>query len=1262
MTYPFVNFIRTVADATSTNLATLSEAVNARIRSGIGNGAYRIAQLWFNLFRQFRMPSAPDEFGVQTWPRQGEALDKYGPIPWPFGAPGNEWPGILAGAYEGANLANPLAQFMYGNPITFGDPGALASEATRLNALAVATDGDSPSVKWTQGGQQRGTTTADLSTQNVPFFVASQSFMRVVMPPWSPMGKAYGGYQAMPGVGDPAECTDPTSGNDAGPNYQYKFSALRSGVSTAGLHGSIDGDPPVVTYPGRCPGTDGNVAYIARMPFYYYVWTYNGASYDVDAFPTRDWIEGPYTGVPALQREDGGMIERALWAYMVGFRGTVDERTPDTFDIRKICTAFQKLSTMQWPLAPNRGHVSGSTMVSDYPTFTTAALSGPGPWAATGAIPNATYGDSGASPHTLAVTDGKPWVVSGWFASATKLASPVTVQLLNQSGTVIAGMTLTPDDTGLASKLKWFRSDLSPAPTSISVQIVGTASFTDATGQLSVETTELYPYQPDWWDIQTAIRLATATGEATQKRGLDWADSLALSTSILENGCVIQSAALADDLDVVNDSAVYDAARSLAMAHTRFVTRDQFSSYEVTGGFSILKLKRYVLVDGNYYDQFDGIAPAGTDTEGIVRVAPEKGWTNEWCMFLQTHVYKDDEASIWKPLAYGDYFTWNNRCLFQCGYPAVNALNPFVNYNAGNATDGSLGGQANFVSPESVDAYTYAEGINAVGSYTPPADFYSACRIYEPPPELDSVTLEETGNSQLVVLKFRLPTATVGTYATRLRSHPTAPSSWTVADGPGTSLGSADLMDPTYGGTELYRTDDNALREYALWVGTARNACQRLGDNGLDSESRNTPPSPTDTNGFWGSVLPHFIFVKLIPKPWEDANDTQNSTDSRVTIDAWQQIELYLRAMVEGFIDPASTYTINNCTLSEGGCAHGDSGLYDFTWESACYSAGQDIAAAHTADSTIPADLPFRYIGAFNSTFRSDGPPGHGPLPGVQASVSFVQLFNRAAAVVNQMTRARVILPASLKTNTFVANRAFIPIDLTAAYPTGAWPASCGQALSTGACSTTYAAAAQIDAPPSVGAPSSPDGWIDAGAIVAVDSWGLESATDTPTCCPSPPAAAPGTQFYDFHSTTTTQFQWALTDANALAAIPENWQALTLDTDSGFLKMGSLFCRQSLTTYVSTSATPDSGSDTVNALPVVGTGCQFYQHVTTAADCFLATAGTATITAPVSALSCAFYDAGTGIGTPYGPSASATYYPIAGSTGGAMFVEVPFPP
>jgi hypothetical protein len=107
--------------------------------------------------------------------------------------------------------------------------------------------------------------------------------------------------------------------------------------------------------------------------------------------------------------------------------------------------------------------------------------------------------------------------------------------------------------------LKWFHYDLSPAPTAISVRIVGTASFTSAAGLITVETTELYPYKPDWWDIQTAIRIATGTGASTQKRGIDWLDSLALSTSILTDGCIVSNDVLTDDLDVVNDSALYDA-------------------------------------------------------------------------------------------------------------------------------------------------------------------------------------------------------------------------------------------------------------------------------------------------------------------------------------------------------------------------------------------------------------------------------------------------------------------------------------------------------------------------------------------------------------------------------------------------------------------------------------------------------------------------------------------------------------------------------
>jgi hypothetical protein len=173
---------------TSAQFNALANAFNDRLKSGIGDGAWRVAMFWFNLWRQVRNP---DESGF-VFPPQGEWWEIYGLLD-PENNPG-QWPIAGPGEPEGANIGNPAMQFVYGNP-------ALVGEADRLTDIQLTINGQPPATLtdfWTLGKLQRGVIDPDNNLQNVPAFAVAQSHFQIVTPTYSPHGKAYGGYFPTP--------------------------------------------------------------------------------------------------------------------------------------------------------------------------------------------------------------------------------------------------------------------------------------------------------------------------------------------------------------------------------------------------------------------------------------------------------------------------------------------------------------------------------------------------------------------------------------------------------------------------------------------------------------------------------------------------------------------------------------------------------------------------------------------------------------------------------------------------------------------------------------------------------------------------------------------------------------------------------------------------------------------------------------------------------------------------------------------------------
>ena len=551
-----------------------------------------------------------------------------------------------------------------------------------------------------------------------------------------------------------------------------------------------------------------------------------------------------------------------------------------------------------------------------------------------------------------------------------------------------------------------------------------------------------------------------------------------ITDSLFRNGCIV-GAYPSRQTEDITANPVFDAARRFSRFY-RIARRQELVSYEVDADGARLRFKRRAngisgadawagiapppnaipsgeLVTGEEYlvrgttggvshglhryfvgDKFTAAGPhwaSDGDAEpwqydGIRHTALKKGWTNEWVIVLQTHVFKEAFDSLWKPSVYADFFGWGERALtmLPSADPALvrhcNTTTAFsVDPTDGRGTFEQELTRAQFINPEAPSAYRYTMGVNLTAS----TEFRKSCPIYERPMEIWSCTLEFTNPKwQTVVVHLR----------DRPRKHANAPAT-VDADPAAWSADDKARLDGTHAtDPEDYRTPDNALREWLRWAfGDGKAPSLKTGDHAYAA----TPyPVP------WGSVVPTFHLVKLIPEAYEDDNETWDTSDSRMLAETYQQAEWYLRAMCEGYVDGQTT--------AERTCRNAsDAGLYEFTWENVCFQSHQG-----------------RDIGPFPVSVRDDRPAGFGPLPNTRI---YADVHNRLAGVVNLLTKLRVDVPLEWQTRTldYVGKKGLDLDPLTYGYCTDA----------------TYDIALDNQKPPTAATLSADSGWVtEVGAVV----------------------------------------------------------------------------------------------------------------------------------------------------------------------------------
>jgi hypothetical protein len=878
---------------TSRQLASLADAFNSRIRSGLGDATYRIPYYLFQAARQIR-----NSDGGFLFPSQGEFFEQYQALRPQDG----QWPNSFAGTPEGVNVSNPLGAFVFGN-----QSADIDNETDRIETVAFLVNGAAPATLadyWTLGQLQRGAIDPDTGAIASPALDAARLHMRIAYSVRSPYGNSYGGLQPIPEIGatpcDPADGFTPV-------NYEYKFTSL------------VDGS--VVTYSGSCPEEPTHVGYILRLSDLYVVVLNNG---DTDYYRRSEWIEGPYTGGGSLKRDVGGQLDRAVDRYTKDFRGTEAQRergwNKNAFD-------FQRFLTRQYSLAPNRGQQVGNEITATYPTFYWSTDQASGTVSGTG--------------HAFATG----YVMDAVYIRADNVADPVTVEILDDADNVLATVSAAPV-SGVAEAIYWLPSPATP--TAIRARLAAPLRFVGGTGTLTVQTTELYPYKPSGSDAYILLRVASAKTGTVHGSGLEEEAAKEIWDGYKAYGCIVPGPGLPFEDAVINSNAVYDAFRRMSQC-VRILSRNQLIGYALEDGKSVLWFVRQNTIRA---DTFAGIAPVN-GVGGIAHTAEPQGYTNEWMMGFQFKAYHPSESSIWKPSAFSDYYTFSDRCHFyHPTYPSD--LQQHFDY-----------GQTLSLSPEGAPGYRYAKGVNnSVGD----VDRYKSCRIYEPDIEVESA--EELTEGGVDVVKITL----------KGRLH--------YSDDAVSSIDrDVTTWDVTALRAEAYRSTENAIREYLVFTNTGQNAIAgKPGDSAVGSGVDSLADNP------FGTVFPTIVMTKLMPVPYLDGNDAQNSVDTPLLHDTLTQAELYLRAMCEGYIDGK--------TSEEYACSSGISSWYDYTFTNLCFDAFQGQWISPLASEATA------YTRAKDT--RSDLPQSFGPWPNTLTSA---EIWNQFATAVNLLNRVRVMLP-----------------------------------------------------------------------------------------------------------------------------------------------------------------------------------------------------------------------------------------------------------
>lgn len=931
-----------------------------------------------------------------------------------------------------------------------GDGATQFGEGARISEQLDFDSGDgTPRSIWEMGKRQRGAYDPTAQVYGAPFLYASESVFRIVSQPWSSHGKSYGGYLPVPeSLGN---CITPSG--QTFPNRDIFFTNL-STLGQKHFTGTCGPD-----YGGS--GTD--VSAIWDGPFAYYVYKWDGS---FERLAKDEWIEGPYTGGGDLKKPQGDQLPRLMLnPFIKEFRGVDSQRTGE-FDITEIAFSMEEFLNAQFQLAPNIGHEDAGYVIPDYPA-----------WEFTGGTTIAA-GTTGTA-HQFATG----FVLGAVIVEAEQLVGSATVEILDGS-TVVSTVALEADDFGKDGQIVVFDTSATP---NLNVRLATVANFTTAAGWIRVEASELQEYKPQLHDAYMLLRCASAlrSPEGLDTRGIDEEQAKDIFTNYNANACIInhQGALGVDqDTEYVNTNPVYDAARRYCRSWSRVVNRHALTGYEVDSeGRSVLWFNATTPTGGGTL--FDGIVDA------IAADAPALGESNEWLMFACFKRYGPDGA-IFDSDSYTDYFPFIDRCSLYSSRMSVVVNRDLLLFAQGvPPTDSSVEWASPPISPELVTGYRYAgtpsiNGLEGFDDATRIA-FYRSCQMYQPDYEIESAV---TVGGQVKI-----------TFKTRFQH---------TDDAPGTIENNAASWDEAALKAQTYRTDENGIMEYLHHIGTGSTPSTKLGDECSNS-------TMSSSFSVFGAVYPQFFFTKLIPKPYEEtpANSTvEKSHDTIITADRFQQMETYLRAMCEGYIDGQTTVNRGCQGITAASSA------YDFTFENLCFEA-----------------FGGRWINTIAPEVRTDMPYGFGPSPNV---LIYAEVLNQFSACLNLLDKARVMLPWKLQS---WANVYHGTGTVAATWPSGA--SDC-QGAGPGTANKAIAFGASA---PNAGTWVGGDGdWQDVAPSTHTGEYGVGvGASASWTACS-------GSAFVVTNETTITSYRLTPVDPLATYAFPPGMLALYNAQTVGF--------------------------------------------------------------------------------------------------------------
>lgn len=873
--YQHAPYVYSGSAPTSEQYISRSNAWNDRIKIGLGDVTYRIHQQIFGLFRQIRNPAAA-ELGLSlVWPPLNEYLKYYAHLD----ADKGTWPTAAAGDNEGANTANPVAAFVFGNNQQYG-------EADRLNGWLPQTGTENnPTDNWKIGKYQRGAYDPNSGVAATPFADAAQSYLAFSQPGWSFHGKGAPAYYPIPKV--LGWCTNPDGTQYH--NFQYFFTNINTG--------------DVVTYNGSCSpdagGSGNDVAGVLELPFAYWVYKWDGT---IDKYNTTDWIEGPYTGGGSIRRINNGALQDLLiYQFIKDFRGADIQRTSSCYVLPEgetgipIAFNFEEYFTSQDQLAPAWGQYNGQTITADYPAL--------GVWYETIT--------SGSTSEVLHVPAG--FRVGAIRIGTTGLVQTSSIQI--NHGDSVENWKLALSQS---VQIKTFPSG---STSDFKIEFTEDVPLSGSNASLDIVVSVLVDQKPNVWDAYALLRMGSTKGSDESQldyTGFNYEHANHIWQNYKQYGMSVGYAPM-QATSVLNTNPVLESARKQIQKWIKVIGREQLIGYEVSGSKSILYFNPYALGNSNF-DSFKYLYKASdTGSNGIINSPATASWSNEWVLDVCLKNYGgpmnggNNNASEFKPDVYGDYFGWLNRAhLFDPRITAGTNADMFV---AGMQVDSDIQQlyRGRMYAPEYPSGYNYAQSTNLPNPYWDTNQriaYYSSNLIYPEPAQVEDCRFYNLNGSQVIRVQLDRRLQYTG-------------------DAPGTVSIDRSTWDLDNLRSQVLRTMENGIMQYLVAKDGTEEGNVKIGDA---STMVNLYGESGDHHG---ACIPEFYFTKLIPRPYEDntSEDGYELRDTVIRSDDYLQMAFYLKAMCGGFVDGTR----------EAACDEGTefvfSTAFDYKFENLCFDS-----------------------------------------------------------------------------------------------------------------------------------------------------------------------------------------------------------------------------------------------------------------------------------------------------------------------------------